>query len=230
MRWLGIWRINRDSIDFKWGYFARWALQFVVHRGGYFDQRWAVSIALGWGLIHFYLPFKTKLGEGCSLPDYGFAIHNDMFWIYTGGDYDESIGQTQGRQWISWNLPFFSYVFDGHWVKDKNLSWVKMTDDLRPWDFRKDQAYIEKHPYTYTLREGTIQHRIATCSIEKRKWHRKWFPFLTKVSQVIDVDFSDEVGERTGSWKGGTVSCGYEMLPDETIEMCLCRMEMERKF
>lgn len=231
MKWLGIWRINQVSIDFKWGYFApRPSLQFVVHRGGYFDQRWAVSIALGWGLIHFYLPFKTKLSEGCSLPDYGFAIHNDTFWIYIGGDYDESIGQVQGKSWITWNLPFFSHVFDGHWIKDKNLNWVKMDNDLRPWDFKKDGAYIETHPYTYTLKSGEVQHRTATCSIEKRKWHRKWFPFLTKVRQDIDIEFNDEVGERTGSWKGGTIGCGYELLPDDTIESCLRRMEKERKF
>lgn len=231
MRWLGIWRVNRDSIDFKWGYFApRWALQFVVHQGGYFDQRWAVSIALGWGLIHFYLPFKTKLKEGCSLPDYGFAIHDGIFWIHIGGDYDESIGQVQGRQWISWNLPFFSYQFDGHCIVSKDFDWVKMDNGLRSWDFKKDGAYIETHSYTYTLESGEVQHRIATCSIEKRKWHRKWFPFLTKVRQEIDIDFSDEVGERTGSWKGGTMGCSYEMLPNDTIETCLRRMEQERKF
>ena len=52
------------------------------------------------------------------------------------------------------------------------------------------------------------------------KWYRK----------SINVQFSDETGERTGSWKGGTIGCGYDMLPGETAEQTLRRMEKEREF
>jgi len=48
--------------------------------------------------------------------------------------------------------------------------------------------------------------------------------------QSIDVSFSGEVGERSGSWKGGTIACGYTMLPDESAENTLRRMERDRKF
>lgn len=48
--------------------------------------------------------------------------------------------------------------------------------------------------------------------------------------RAIDVQFSDEVGERTGSWKGGTIGCGYNMLPGESPLDTLRRMEAERKF
>jgi len=44
------------------------------------------------------------------------------------------------------------------------------------------------------------------------------------------VKFSDEVGERTGSWKGGVIGTGSEMRPGESPEQCLRRMERERKF
>lgn len=237
MRLLGVWRINRDSIDFKWGYFApRPAFNLTLHRGGYFNQRYAVTFALGYGVLHIKLPVKTSLKEGCDMPQYGIAIHNDTFWVYKGGFYDESIGQVQDRNssW-SWYLPFFSYEFDGHWIQNKNHEWVMMGrrhhDGPEPWKFRESgAAYTEVHPYRYTLRSGQVQERTATCTIEKRKWHRKWFPFLTRTSQVIDIEFSDEVGERSGSWKGGTIGCSYEMRPDDTIESCLRRMESERKF
>jgi hypothetical protein len=238
---LGIWRQNRDSWDAKWGYFApRWGFQFVLHRGGYFDQRWAVTFALIWGVFHFYFPWRTRLSEGCNTPQYGFAIHNNTFWIYTGGKYDESIGQCTGNdQWITWDLPFFSWIFDGHWIQDQNHEWQCMSDfdkpwDFRqtnkPWDFRQTDAYTETHPYTYVLNCGGVQSRTATCTIEKRKWHRKWFPFLTRTRQVIDIAFDDEVGERSGSWKGGCTGCSYDMIEGETIEACLRRMEEKRKF
>lgn len=232
MRWLGVKRINKESIDFVWGYFApRASFEFVINRGTYFDQRYAINVALGWGKFMFYLPFKTRLEEGCDMPRYGFATHNNTFWIYKGGDYKD--GQCQ-NQWISWYLPFFSYDFDGHWIKDKDLNWVKMKfkqNDGRPdsWDFRKDGAYVEVHPYKYTLNNGVVQERTATCTVEKRLWHRKWFPFLKKQSHVIDIEFDDEVGERSGSWKGGTLGCSWDMLPDDTILTSLRRMERERK-
>lgn len=233
MKLLGIWRINRDSIDFNWGYFApRAGLEFVLNRGTYFDKRWAINFALGWGKFMVYLPIKTRLEEGCDMPRYGFAVHNDTFWLYKGGDYKD--GQCQ-NQWISWYLPFFSWSFDGHWIFSKKAEWVQMRyerNDCRPdsYEFRKEEALNYVYPYTYTLKNGTVQERTATCTIEFRKWHRKWFPLLTKESTVIDIEFSDEVGERTGSWKGGTLGCSYELLPEETVYECLKRMEQERKF
>ena len=162
------------------------------------------------------------------MPQYGIHIHNNTFWIMIGGDYDESIGQVQGKSWITWDLPFFSHQFDGHWIMDRSKQWVLVEKDA--YKFREDHAYTEQHPYTYRLKKGIVQERTATCTIEKRKWHRKWFPFLTRTSQVIDVEFSDEVGERSGTWKGGTLGCSYEMLPGETVESCLRRMEKERDF
>ena len=233
MKMLGVWRINEESIDFKWGYFApRAGFELVLNRGTYFDQRYAINLALGWGKFMFYLPFKTRLEEGCNMPRYGFAIHSDTFWAYKGGDYKD--GQCQ-NQWISWYLPFFSYTFDGHWIYSKKAEWVQMRfnhKDGRPdsYEFRKADALNYVYPYTYKLKNGTIQERWATCTIERRKWHRKWFPFLTKESTVIDIEFSDEVGERSGTWKGGTVGCTYELKPDETVYECLKRMESERNF
>ena len=84
MKWIGIWRINRDSIDFKWGYFApRFGLEAKLHRGGYFDTRYAITLCPIWGCWHICLPFKTSLPEGCDMPEYGISIHNETFWLHT---------------------------------------------------------------------------------------------------------------------------------------------------
>lgn len=230
MRRLGVRRINCDSIDFKWGYFAPEAgFRFVVNRGTYFDQRWALSFCLGWGEFLVRLPFVTALEAGCDMPRYGFSIHNNSLWIYTGGDYDGSQCQ---NAWIAVDLPFFSYSFVGHWIQGKDRKWYRMDNSpaMSAVKFRETSAYSETHPYTYTMRSGVVQHRIATCTLEQRKWHRKWFPFLTKEHKVIDIQFSDEVGERSGSWKGGVIGCSYEIKPGENIVDCLRRMEQERKF
>ena len=91
---------------------------------------------------------------------------------------------------------------------------------------------IEKdYPYTYTLKKGRVQNRIATIRcVDRMTWGWKWFPFKRFVRTSIDVKFNNEVGEKSGSWKGGCIGCNYDMLPNETPEQCLRRMEKERKF
>ena len=57
-----------------------------------------------------------------------------------------------------------------------------------------------------------------------------WTSLFSKKRRSIDIDFNDEVGEETGSWKGGCTGCGYTMLDGELPEQTLRRMEKERKF
>ena len=220
-----MWRINRDSIDFKWGYFApRFGFALLLNRGGYFDSNYALKICLLWGYWSIKLPIKTRLDEGCDMPRYGIEIHDSTFWLHYGGEYDSGIGQVTGKSWITWSLPFFSWEFDWHKIQLPDGSWKLYTYEDR------DKAHTEIHDYTYTLKSGEVQHRKATCYVESRQWHRKWLPFWKMKKVCIDISFNDEVGERSGSWKGGTIGCGWDMIGGETIEQALRRMESERAF
>ena len=105
-------------------------------------------------------------------------------------------------------------------------SWV----DLCDWDA---EPFSKSYPYTYVLKSGEVQQRSATVSVRRHVLYRRAFkalgwPRWSKHS--IEVQFSDEVGERTGSWKGGTIGCGYDLRPNETMLTALRRMEAERKF
>jgi len=223
---LGMWQINRDNIEFKWGYFApKFGLELCVHRGWYFDSQYRLSFVFGWGKFHFKLPFRVKnYEEDSEWRQYGIQSSADAIWLRTGKDFK------------AWDLPWFSWKFVGHWILDNDYVWQKMSyrrnDGLpNPWDFRESGDCIQEfHDYTYVLDSGEVQERKATCTIEKREWHRKWFPWIKMTRQVIDIKFSDEVGERTGSWKGGVTGTSHKMLDGETIEQCLRRMEQERKF
>ena len=95
--------------------------------------------------------------------------------------------------------------------------------------------YRENFSYRYLLRSGQLQERTATVTVERRSWCWRGWPFRclrwpSTASTTIDVQFDDEVGEGTGSWKGGTVGCGYELRQREAPGQCLRRMELERKF
>lgn len=221
---LGIWRINRDSIDTKWGYFApRFGLEFVINRGGYFDPQYSITFAFIWGAFNIKLPFRTSLGEGCSLPRYGFLWHENSIMFYTGGYYDKSWGQVTRGGCHVWDLPFISYVFEHHLVRST-------TGEMIPYEYELQDTAKHTYPYTYTLKSGEVQERLATCYEEVRQWHRKWLPFLKMRRRTINIEFDGEVGERSGSWKGGTIGCSYDILDNETIEDCLSRMSKEREF
>ena len=70
----------------------------------------------------------------------------------------------------------------------------------------------------------------ATTLIEEREWlfGTGWFQWLSwfrkpKISRSLDLQFSSEVGKRKGSWKGGTLGHGIEMLPGELHEAAFRR-------
>lgn len=114
---------------------------------------------------------------------------------------------------------------DGSWVPQVN-EW----DGLPP-----DGRYVEAFPYRYVCDSGEVQNVRADVYVERRTWTWRWFkwlrlPFPKMTRQSIDVSFSEEVGDRKGSWKGGCVGCGWEMLPGETMRDTLKRMESERRF
>jgi len=91
-----------------------------------------------------------------------------------------------------------------------------------------DILFSETHPYKYKLKSGDDQNILATIKVKEMEWRRvgwKWSKMGNKVRKEIDIHFSDEVGERSGSWKGGVIGCGYEMLKGETPLDTLKRME-----
>jgi hypothetical protein len=65
----------------------------------------------------------------------------------------------------------------------------------------------------------------ATTFIEEREWLRgegyfKWISsfYKSKIRRDLEIEFSSEVGERKGSWKGGTLGHGIEIINNESHE------------
>jgi hypothetical protein len=162
-------------------------------------------VRLGFGLFRVAASFPWKWvvpdDYQCSGPTFGFTFFDDRLHLHWG--------KTHGK-------------------RDDPMAVV-----LMPWAWRHRLHELltepETHPYTYTLRSGEVQHRTATIKVERRTWTRWWLPFK-RVSRSIDVEFSGEVGERSGSWKGGCTGCGFPMLASETPVQALRRMEATRKF
>jgi hypothetical protein len=205
------------------------------------DRDWSLHLHIGWPNIYLKLPFiaRRPRDEDGMMDKWGFSVCSDTWaavhlnwgahtkivhlpWDWTF--YRHSILAQDGRSWIT-DLDNLRSRRDTPPIgSPAQVDWFRFAD-LPHWS--------KEFPYRYVMRSGEVQERVATISVEEREWRWRWFawlPFPRRVQRSIDVRFSDEVGERTGSWKGGCVGCGYTLLPDETPEECLRRMELERKF
>jgi len=203
----------------------------------WFKDPW--HIELHWGRLSFAIEY----GIFCSGEDahLHLAVPGIEIWI---------CGPLTAKQKAMVDIPATEQTFNG-WGYGINISGRHLTiytglDDGKPrngfwlyeWPWRRWHHVrhevltpSEVHPYLYTLRNKQIQIRTAKIQVEEREWRWMWkASSFKKVQRYIDIKFNDEVGEQTGSWKGGTIGCGFNMLKGETPLQCLRRMENERRF
>ena len=235
-----------------------WAgFDIKYHIAGYFSYKPMLQIYFIWGKLFLNLPWthykkieieksikskrKDKLNklitnkkikkiyrkehwDECDPPCYGIYYHEHQLGICYGKEtklFD-----------MPWNLDWIrtsAMTVDGKWLHEtrKNRNMEFWNDEK--W---KDQLFTETYPYTYITKDGDVQNCLATIKVQEREWRWTWFKWLKwtqKIRKEIDISFSEEMGERKGSWKGGTTGCSYRMLRDETPYQTLKRMEIERK-
>jgi hypothetical protein len=176
------------------------------------------------GLLGVTFYYTRERYDNTHPLNYGFYTYDDSFVFEWANSFQGDSGYYKSF-YYPWAYDYCQTEYintSGNWVIAK--SW------------QHENKKTEVFDYTYVLKNGTIQNRKATVSVERRTWWQRWFGLgkkhLTpkKVRTSINVQFDGEVGERTGSWKGGTIGCGYDLLPGETPEQCLRRMETEREF
>jgi len=189
---------------------------------------------VGIGKIYLCLPFKTGINE-CESSRWGFYIYYHGFLSET--QLVICLGEKNKYISFPWNLEWYRTSYLESWGANQPMIWLteKKGDRKDYWDSEKwkDKFWSETHPYTYVLKSGEVQNRLATIKVEESEWRRRWLmwiPLFNQVIRSIDVEFDGEVGEGTGSWEGGTIGCGYDLKPNETPHQCLKRMEQERKF
>lgn len=212
--WRG-WFKNGQSLELSWKS-KQWNYGAGVHihsndadRGDrmLFLQFWRLTAVIPLGVIDH--PWEAMEAPQWSLyasQEFGLTVH----WGHRRRSFD--------WPWSLHSLAYEQMLPDGSWI------------DV----FKRDmEPYTEVHSYTYMLKSGKVQNRIATLSKRRHVLCRRAFRFFKWpkwTRESINVNFSDEIGERTGSWKGGCIGCSHDMLPGESMEDSLRRMEKERKF
>lgn len=215
--WRG-WLKNGQSVEISWRK-RGWEVGAGVHIHSNDDdlgsrllflEFWKLTVVLPLGITEY--PWPTMEGPQWSIyasKEFGFGIHWRMW-----------------RKAWSWPWDIHSLAYE---VRLEDGTWISV--------FKADKnIYKEQHLYTYILKSGEIQERIATISKHRHVLCRNMFKLLSRfkwfkwIKESINIEFNDEIGERSGSWKGGCIGCSYDLRKDETMLDALRRMENERKF
>lgn len=101
--------------------------------------------------------------------------------------------------------------------------YVQSTDARQIEDHAKQQVKMI-YPYSYVLSNGMIQRRHAHTYIFRTSWRWNWWKWKTITKQYINVSFNAPIGEKE------VAGTNYEMIPGETMENAVRRMEKEMKF
>jgi len=164
--------------------------------------------------------------------DYGFLFSGEGFLnVYLGRQTDNSSTEQRWScflPWTQWRFVRHSlYGIAGEHVytqfsKDRPKG-IGAYDQMRV-----VQESVAKAEFRFKDFDGEeIQ---ATTNIEEREWHfgEGWFKWLSlfrapKIRRSLNIEFSAETGKRKGSWKGGTLGHGIDMLPGELHEAAFRR-------
>lgn len=222
LRWLGLKSFHEDGChrmvwgELRYGSKVR-SLSVALCM---FDEHYSFHVQVPW-LFNVFIRFPF-LQRFHRCPD-------DMLESWGFTTCDNAIHFHWGNRYKIFGIPWFELQFESHEVMRSDGSWVPF---VGCWEHDKepDGRHYEAHPYKYILKNGTVQDVVAKCSAHRRIYHRKWFPWFKQTMYCIDVEFSAEVGERAGDWKGGCVSTSHDLKPGETIRKCLLRMQDERRF
>lgn len=156
--------------------------------------------------------------------EYGFSLNDGHLSVHYGrSSMDSRTEQRWGcfLPWTQWRMVRHSlYGLRGE------LIW---TDSGRAWDaYFKAKEACPRVAFAFADYDG--ERLEATTLIEEREWRfgTGWFKWLSlfrrpKIGRSLDIRFSGETGREKGSWKGGTVGTGIDMLPGEDHESAFRR-------
>ncbi len=155
---------------------------------------------------------------------YGFSLSEGHLHVKLGQQTGDS---STTKDWGCF-LPWTQWRQIAHRIYD---AYGRLAGEvaMSPWDERS--ALIEAVPkLDFQIADHDGEVIRASAYIEEREWRLgtgwfKWLGYLwpRKCLRSLDIQFSKEVGRDKGSWKGGMLGHGIEMLPGETAERAFRR-------
>lgn len=193
-----------------------------------FGGRYLGLLLPGW--IKPYTRTKFYTPDGHDTPrsytetfrrEFGFRAGDGAIHFH----YGEQVMEWPGDKSKVWFYPWRETTHIRHSLYDDAGDFFADMPDHRParlsdinnWKARNAlEAACPVRLFLFAENDGDL--RVAQCRIEEREWRRgrglwrwllAWKPNMVRRS--LAIEYSDEVGRRKGSWKGGTIGCGIDM-------------------
>jgi hypothetical protein len=203
-----------------------WVIQMVLpkimqpHRIKHMAQTWDAATVARMGRNWYYETFPRE---------YGFCLSDGFLQLFLGRQTHDSV-TTQSwcchLPWTQWRFHRFSlYDLEGalFWDQYEIYEGIEKFMVQREWQEKVPSITFEIQDYDgkRILAKTHIQQREYKFGEGRFKWLSLFRP--TKICRSLDIAFDAEVGPEKGSWKGGTVGSGIDMLPGELHEQAFRR-------
>jgi hypothetical protein len=176
--------------------------------------------------------------------EYGFSLSDGFLQLFLGAQTHDS---TTTQSWCT-HLPWTQWRFYRFSLYDRAGAefWTQIEcpaglghELRRDYDAQREaEARCDKVVFLVDDFDG--ERLTATTHIEEREWKfgDGWFKWLSlfhapKISRNLSIEFNKECGPEKGSWKGGTMGTGIDMLPGELHEAAFrryCDQEHSSKY
>lgn len=174
--------------------------------------------------------------------EYGFRFSDDAVHLHYGPQTHDSTTDKNKVLWLPWKQwRFIRQSWYGPTGEHVETLWETSSKEVRAaqWEWRREfEASLSKVVFEFDDYDGE---RIrASTHIEEREWHFgtglfRWLSLFRRprIRRSLDIEFSSEVGPEKGSWKGGLIGTGIDMLPGELHEQAFrrfCEAEHRSKY
>lgn len=163
--------------------------------------------------------------------EYGFCLHEGHLSIYLGPQTHDS---TTTKSWSCF-LPWTDWRHIRKSLYDDKGEHFWTEWDTKRREFRTswratDAAEKACPARVFVIEDVDGKHIRATTRIVVREWRlgTKWCKWLSlfarpRIRRSLNIEFNEEVGPEKGSWKGGLIGTGIDMLPGELHEAAFRR-------
>jgi len=173
--------------------------------------------------------------------EYGFSVDREALHLHFGPQTHDSNTTKSKVYFLPWAarrfVRFSLYHLDGqHHFTELERDTRRLQKAARvagTWhdsysSQRKAEDAVQK--ISFAFQDYDLEHINARCHIDEREWRAgegwfKWLSLLKKptIRRSLSMEFDREVGERKGSWKGGTTGHSIEMLVGDSPEWAFRR-------
>lgn len=169
--------------------------------------------------------------------EYGFSLSDGFLQVFLGAQTHDS---TTTQNWCK-HLPWTQWRYMGiryFGLMGEELLWQprsRWTD----WEAERVERDAKVPHVKFRIKDFDGQEIVATTRMEQREYlfGEGWFKWLSvfrsrRLYPALDISFNKETGTEKGSWKGGTMGTGIDMLPGELHEDAFkryCKQEHRAK-